>query len=96
MVYLKNPMGIYEQPHSSFWQIENSIGGEPLRKHEYLFLYSNKVACNQPLVTMCCCCGKIRDLLGKWHDVEFDDTVTVSYAYCPTCFEVELEKLRQK
>lgn len=95
MAHLKNAMEFYGQPRNSFCQIEDGIDEKPLREYEFLFLYSSEIVDGKPLVAMCSRCGKIRDLVGNWHQVSFGDAVTISHSYCPDCNEAELEKLRK-
>jgi len=94
MNHLKETKESCQQDPNNVWQAGEGIVEKPFCENEYLFLYSDKIVLGKPLITKCSYCGRIRDLVGNWHQLEVDDSVTISHSYCDKCPKAELDKLK--
>lgn len=55
------------------------------------FTYKGK-----PCVPFCCFCERIRDINGKWHQIEVPEGIELSHSYCLECAKKHYPKLRFK
>lgn len=50
-------------------------------------------------LALCCCCQKVRDAQGNWHDLEtylyHNYQVKFTHTYCPSCAQELLAEVYQ-